>query len=654
VRRILLLFILLLPNAIGWSQNQAIIRSIANRLPSYNLSQKIYGLDSIVMEYRTVQPALALSYAHEGLKYALMANDSSNQAYYHTLIGVLHKDLADIDSAVIYYNHAIAIQINTNFMRGVAGNYNNLATVYKIAGKFPLSLEHYRKALAILRDTFNDEKNTHIIYQNMAELYVENGHTQLAWDILKEEEQYHTRKNNQSGIAHVNLSKALLLQKDSASVAIPFAEKAAGIYLGLNRIKEYCDVLILRGQLYFATGNEGKGFADLNDAIDKSRKNNFRKQEADGLLASAILYKKNNDLSATRDHLQQATAIYEELKTPMPLLSCYKLLAETEDALGRHQLAYRYFTRFDQLNDSMNNIRLKNDFNQLQIKYNVSEKERQINRLQDSTQIQQLQNEQQQLALEKQRNRNIFLLALVVVILLFSILFIARYIQKQRLSKKLQKALTERDILLKEVHHRVKNNLQIINSLLNLQQEMGGQQTAADIIRLTQDRIQTMSVIHERLYKSQDLENISLEEYIGSLCEYYRQSYDLNRKQITIDTQFNSATPVSIDQLITLGLILNEALINTIKYAFDGQPGHVSIRSEAEKEIITFTIADNGKGLPPGLVAKKSGSLGMQLIEGLAMQLKARLTINGDNGTVISLTFKPAAAHDGKDTDRGR
>ncbi|HEX2628753.1 MAG TPA: sensor histidine kinase, partial [Chitinophagaceae bacterium] len=132
-------------------------------------------------------------------------------------------------------------------------------------------------------------------------------------------------------------------------------------------------------------------------------------------------------------------------------------------------------------------------------------------------------------------------------------------------------------------------------------------------------------------------------EYIGSLCDYYRQSYDLSRKQITIATELGNTPPVSMDQLITLGLILNEALINAIKYAFDGRPGIIDIRCVTEKELITFTIADNGKGLPPGIVVKKSGSLGMQLIEGLAMQLKAKLSIDGHNGTSISLTFKPAA-----------
>lgn len=639
---------------IGRSQNQALVHGILSRLPAYSTTEKIYGLDSIVLEYRTVQPSIALGYAHEGLRYAILGKDSSNQAYFFTMIGVIHKDLSDIDSAVVYYNRAIGIQTATGFMRGVAGNYNNLATVYKIAGKFSLSLEYYRKALVIMRDNFNDEQNTHIIYQNMAELYVENGNTREAWEILQEEEQYHVGKNNQSGIAHVNLSKAWLLQKDSASTAIPFTEKAAGIYLSLNRIKEYCDVLIVRGQLNFTIGNEEKGMADIDEAIAKSRSNNFRKQEADGLLAKGTLYKKKNNLGVARDLLSRATIIYEELKTPMPLLTGYKLLAETEDALGQHQSAYRYFTRFDRLNDSMNNIRLKNDFNQLRIKYNVSEKERQISRLQDSTQIQHLQNQQQQLALEKQRSRTVFLLILVVVVLLFSILFIARYIQKQRLSRRLQKALTERDILLKEVHHRVKNNLQIINSLLNLQQEMGGRRSVDEMIRLTQDRIHTMSVIHERLYMSTDLENISMEEYIGSLCDYYRQSYDLAGKQITIDTQLENTMPVSMDQLITLGLILNEALVNAIKYAFDGRPGKISIISAAQKEMITFTIADNGKGLPDGIVASKSNSLGMQLIEGLATQLKAHLTIDGSQGMLISLTFKPAPAHEGKDTHRGR
>ncbi|HYG50781.1 MAG TPA: sensor histidine kinase, partial [Flavobacteriales bacterium] len=220
------------------------------------------------------------------------------------------------------------------------------------------------------------------------------------------------------------------------------------------------------------------------------------------------------------------------------------------------------------------------------------------------------------------------------------LIFYFRYRQKRHLSFQLQRSLSERELLIKEIHHRVKNNLQIINSLLNMQMNRNDGKTTREVIRLSQDRIHAMSMVHDKLYKSANLENIHVAEYLQSMCDYYKAAYDFDSKKIRVNCTVN-APNIHIDQLIPLGLIVNELLINSVKYAFNHEGGMVNISCIHAQDLIIFTVADNGKGLPADYDKNMKKSLGIQLVQGLSKQLKADLNIENKQGASFQFSFRP-------------
>jgi len=195
----------------------------------------------------------------------------------------------------------------------------------------------------------------------------------------------------------------------------------------------------------------------------------------------------------------------------------------------------------------------------------------------------------------------------------------------------------EKDVLLKEIHHRVKNNLQIINSLIRLQSHYTSAENYQSRIRETENRIRSMALVHEKLYKSEDLSKLDAKKYIEELTENVLDSF-----QPTTNIEFIIQIPeikLSIDTLIPLGLILNEIISNSIKYAFDGaKNGNVTLIIE-EKEGILLNVSDNGVGANLSYTELSKDSLGMELIESLCDQLSGEFTLNTTNGFCYTFKF---------------
>jgi two-component sensor histidine kinase len=202
-------------------------------------------------------------------------------------------------------------------------------------------------------------------------------------------------------------------------------------------------------------------------------------------------------------------------------------------------------------------------------------------------------------------------------------------------------SLAQREMLLKEIHHRVKNNLQIVSSLLNLQVDNAEQKSSEEILQLSQSRIQAMAIIHEKLYQSENLKSISLKEYIENLITYFERSYDLEKQQIKIDMQVEEVF-LDIDVLVPCGLILNELITNSIKYAFRGQEkGIISIKAIQKDKNCCLEVADNGVGVPTNFDLNNPNSLGLRLVKGFTKQIKGVLkNIQSEKGTLFQIIFQ--------------
>jgi PAS domain S-box-containing protein len=219
-----------------------------------------------------------------------------------------------------------------------------------------------------------------------------------------------------------------------------------------------------------------------------------------------------------------------------------------------------------------------------------------------------------------------------------SVLSIARNISKlKETENKLKSSLNEKELLLKEVHHRVKNNLQIISSLLNLQTAYIKNDEALEMLRDSQNRIKTMAYIHEKLYQSNDLASIDFSDYLSNLTISLFHSYKVNADNIILNLDIKSVV-LNIDIAIPCGMIINELVSNSLKYAFpDEKKGEIIVQLVANNQEYLLIIKDNGVGLPAGRDLENAETLGLQLVNMLIRQLQAKVIINRDNGTEFKI-----------------
>ncbi len=202
-----------------------------------------------------------------------------------------------------------------------------------------------------------------------------------------------------------------------------------------------------------------------------------------------------------------------------------------------------------------------------------------------------------------------------------------------------QKKIAEN--LLKEIHHRVKNNLQVICSLLRLQGRHLDSEETRMIFKDTETRVRSMAMLHEALYQSEDLERIPVKNYIHDLATQMLESYSRSRKGISLNLSVEDIS-FTIDTAIPCGLIINELITNALKHAFpDGSKGEITIllHSTGENDL-ELVVRDNGKGLPNEVVDKGPKSLGLNLVRTFVKQLRGKMELNGLNGTEFRIGFR--------------
>ncbi|MDD5577657.1 MAG: PAS domain-containing protein [Methylobacter sp.] len=209
---------------------------------------------------------------------------------------------------------------------------------------------------------------------------------------------------------------------------------------------------------------------------------------------------------------------------------------------------------------------------------------------------------------------------------------------------KLQEAFNEKEVLLKEVYHRVKNNLQVVSSLISLQARHVKNKEAFNLLKQSADRIKAMALLHEKLYQSKDLAKIDFCEYVGSLTDSLLYGFGIQPSQIKINIAINDVF-LDMDTAIPCGLIINELLSNALKHAFpNGQHGHIDIRFTRDQNAFRLVLSDDGVGIPAVLDINQCTSLGLQLVARLtADQLEGIMTVDQSQGTSFIIDFNTAA-----------
>ncbi len=212
--------------------------------------------------------------------------------------------------------------------------------------------------------------------------------------------------------------------------------------------------------------------------------------------------------------------------------------------------------------------------------------------------------------------------------------------QSKRKDELIKSSLKEKEMLLKEIHHRVKNNLMIISSLLDLQSSYIKDKASRNIFMESQNRVRSMALIHERLYQSTDLKRIDFGEYIQSLSTELFNTYagDFGLIELKINVE---DVMLDINTAIPLGLIVNELVTNSLKHAFpEGMKGEINVDFHKQDDHYQFTVNDNGVGFPFDLDFQNTDSLGLQIVNSLTQQIDGKIELNRSHGTEFKITFK--------------
>lgn len=220
--------------------------------------------------------------------------------------------------------------------------------------------------------------------------------------------------------------------------------------------------------------------------------------------------------------------------------------------------------------------------------------------------------------------------------------------ERKKVSDQIKASLREKEVLLREIHHRVKNNLQIISSLLNLQLGFTSDQKTNEILEESKNRVKSMALIHEKLYQSKNFSSLDIREFIEELTKNLFNSFGIDPSSIKMDLHIDNIS-FDADQAVYLGLIVNELVSNSLKHAFKSDAGqkrkggqnkiYISVEKD-DKNDYSIRIGDNGCGFPPNIDYRNTESLGLQLVMSLVKQLDAEITLNNEHGTEFLIMMK--------------
>jgi two-component sensor histidine kinase len=313
------------------------------------------------------------------------------------------------------------------------------------------------------------------------------------------------------------------------------------------------------------------------------------------------------------------------------LFQAYKMAGNSVEALANHEL-------FKLLSDSLRNSENTRYITQLEMQYNF-----------DKVEEKRLAQEQANLLIRQEKDARNKRVLMVLLILLLISLFVGYLIyQNYQIKKKselelslknevISKALQEKELLLREIHHRVKNNLQVISSLLRLQSRYVEDNAALNAISAGRSRVQSMALLHENLYQDDNFTGVNMQKYFDRLIGGLFSTLNVSPDKISLVKHIQSID-LDVDYVVPIGLITNELITNALKHAFVNQEfGVLSVRLYEDDHKLTLEVSDNGKGMSTDFFESKSTSFGHKLIKAFATKLHADLKVLNQAGTTVQL-----------------
>ncbi|MCK7589767.1 tetratricopeptide repeat protein [Subsaxibacter sp. CAU 1640] len=330
---------------------------------------------------------------------------------------------------------------------------------------------------------------------------------------------------------------------------------------------------------------------------------------------------------------------YDEHQSLYQQQAAYQLLSEAYEKNGDYKASLDNFKDFKKLSDSIYSKESIEIIAEKDSRYNQQKKDAEITLLSKEKEV-----SEAQLARSKA-----ILIGTIIGLILFLIAVIALFTLYKKIKSKnliITKALKDRELLLHETHHRVKNNLQMISSLLNLQSKYVEDQKALEVLQNGRNRVESMAILHKNLYAGDDLTKVNIHDYFKGLAESVLNSYHKSEKEVEVNVQAKGIV-MDVESVIPIGLIVNELLTNSLKHAFPkdaNKKPEITIEMTENDSVYKLVVKDNGKGIEDNIIQKgKEETFGQRLIRSLTQKLKAKVEIANNNGTQVNLDIPKKA-----------
>ncbi|MFY7910527.1 MAG: histidine kinase dimerization/phosphoacceptor domain -containing protein [Emticicia sp.] len=556
-------------------------------------------LSDIIKQSLYSDPTEARKFAQQYLSVAQKNKITKEIARGTNLIGMTYHVSGEINKALGYYIEALKGYelLKDSLYMGIS--MNNIAACYQFRKEPKETIEYYEKALNIFQKINNKQWIANVSY-NLGNQYTNLRNFNKALNIsrLALKSFRDLSDKNSEGLAYTQLG-SIDMELNKLAEAITYFQQSNQlinieddpIAVGIN----YENL----GAVYGKIGQYKDGESNLLKAIDIFRKHQSLEHLTKSLAAIKTLYAK----------------------------------------WGKFQEAFLYGEEFQKANDSLFNSTKDERMLETIKKYDLEKKEQQISLLNS-------QNELKDFKIKKSEEEAVFYgLGILGLIILVGIGFYLYQVKKktsEELSQKnaiITEALHEKEVLMQEIHHRVKNNLQVVSSLLSIQSRHLTDNQAIEAIKEGQNRVKTMGLIHQSLYQENDFRGVNMKNYISKLIKNLFNSYNIQPEKIQLKTEISELN-LDIDTVVPLGLIINELVSNALKYAFpDDKKGTILLRANLENERFILQVSDNGIGFPEGFSLEKTNSMGYQLIQSFVSKLSAQLTVRSENGTFIELSI---------------
>jgi two-component sensor histidine kinase len=524
----------------------------------------------------------------ELLKIAQKLNDKTRTARALYLLGCEEQVFERNELAIKYLQQAYQLYDELKSYKKVIKCSNKIAQVLDAQQDHKSAYEYFKKTLALSQKHNFPE---YAAYSYVSIGNYENGHLGKYKSALE---------NYKKGIA---LCKKLKLDEAYYDGLL----NLAGLY---KNMKDYDNALkTIEEPLKFYHDNNTYGGFGKALALDKK---------------GEILFEKKDYAQAQQITLKSLQLAKNQAQSLELRVEGTDLLRKIYDAQNNIPAAYETQKKWRVLYDTLTNQNARKTVATLQTQFETVQKETQIKELDDQNQAQQTQ--------------LIWAISGVTVLLISLIggFYLYRKLNQNKL--KVEEQSQQLTTLMKELHHRVKNNLAIVSSLLSMQSNRLEDKNAAKAVREGQMRVQAMSLIHQRLYKTDDVSTVNIKDYFTELAESLMQAYGHSPDDFELTIEVENPA-LDVDLAIPLGLIVNELITNSFKYAYEGiaHPSlNIYLKNDAD---ITLKIQDNGIGIDEKLVSQKSNSFGQKLIKGLSKQLKGTYKFENNSGAYFELNI---------------